>query len=62
MVLPKAILDEIKDSREETLKQFLQNNPHAVALLEWDDPGLDFDVDTPADYEQALRLFRGSRP
>jgi len=62
VVLPKAILDQIKDSREETLKQFLQNNPPAVALLEWDDPGLDFDVDTPADYEQALRLFRETRP
>ena len=61
VVLPKAILDQIKDSRDATLKQFLQNHAHAVALLEMDDPGLDFDVDTPGDYERALRLFRESR-
>ena len=61
VVLPKAILDQIKDSRDATLKQFLQNHAHAMALRELDDPGLDFDVDTPGDYEQALRLFRESR-
>ena len=60
VVLPIPILDRIRDSRERTLKQFLQNNAHAVALREMDDPGLDFDLDTPADYEHALRLFRGS--
>jgi molybdenum cofactor cytidylyltransferase len=60
VVLPKPILDRIRDSREQTLKQFLQINARAVALREMDDPGLDFDLDTPADYEQALRLFRGS--
>ena len=48
------------DSREETLKEFLRNNVSAVALRELDDPGLDFDLDTPADYEEALRRFAGS--
>jgi len=57
VVLPKAIFKRLKDSREETLKQFLQNNASAVTLREMDDPGLDFDMDTPADYEKALRLF-----
>jgi len=56
VVLPKAIFEQLKDSREETLKQFLQNNASAVALREMDDPGLDFDMDTPADYEKALQL------
>jgi len=59
VVLPKAVFERLKDSREETLKQFLQNNASAVALREMDDPGLDFDLDTPADYEKALWLFAG---
>ena len=57
VVLPKVIFERLKDSREETLKQFLRNNASAVALRELDDPGLDLDLDTPADYEKALRLF-----
>jgi len=56
VVLPKAIFERLKDSREETLKQFLQNNASAVTLREVDDYGLDFDMDTPADYEKALQL------
>jgi len=60
VVLPKAIFGQLKDSREETLKQFLQNNASAVELREMDDPGLDFDMDTPEDYAKALRLFQES--
>src|SRR5207302_10869224 len=48
VVLPNAIFQRLKDSREETLKQFLQNNASAVTLREMDEPGLDFDMDTPA--------------
>lgn len=59
VVLPKAVFEGLKDSRDETLKQFLQGNAPAVALRELDDPGLDFDLDTPADYEEALRRFQG---
>jgi molybdenum cofactor cytidylyltransferase len=57
VVVPKTVFAELKDSRAETLKEFLQALPSGAALCELDDPGLDFDVDTPADYEQALRLF-----
>jgi molybdenum cofactor cytidylyltransferase len=57
VVVPKTVFVELKDSRAETLKEFLQTLPSGAALCELDDPGLDFDVDTPADYEQALRLF-----
>jgi molybdenum cofactor cytidylyltransferase len=60
VVLPKAIFGQLKDSREETLKQFLQNNASAVTLREMDDYGLDFDMDTPEDYAKALRLFQES--
>jgi molybdenum cofactor cytidylyltransferase len=60
VVLPKTVFNELKDSRADTLKEFLQSLPSGPALCEMDDPGLDFDVDTPADYEQAIRLFRES--
>jgi len=58
VVVPKTVFMKLKDSRAENLKDFLQTLPSGVALCELDDPGLDFDVDTPADYEQALRLFQ----
>jgi molybdenum cofactor cytidylyltransferase len=57
VVVPKTGFVTLKDSRAATLKEFLQALPSGAALCELDDPGLDFDVDTPADYEQALRLF-----
>jgi len=60
VVLPKEIFEQLKDSRVETLKQFLQDNVSTVALREMDDSGLDLDLDTPADYERALRRFLGS--
>jgi len=60
VVVPKTIFSELKDSRADTLKEFLQSLPPGPALCEMDDPGLDFDLDTPADYEQAIRLFRES--
>jgi len=61
VVVPKPVFAKLKDSRAETLKEFLATLPAGVALCELDDPGLDFDMDTPADYEQALRLFREYR-
>ena len=61
VVVPKPVFAKLKDSRAETLKAFLQTFPSAAALCELDDPGLDLDMDTPADYEQALRLFKENR-
>jgi CTP:molybdopterin cytidylyltransferase MocA len=60
VVVPEMVFANLKDSRAETLKEFLQTMPAGAALCELDDPGLDFDMDTPADYEQALRLFQES--
>ncbi|HXT39587.1 MAG TPA: nucleotidyltransferase family protein [Candidatus Angelobacter sp.] len=59
VVMPKAIFSRLKNSSEETLKQFLQQSGSEPVLCEMDDTGLDFDMDTPADYEQALRLSHG---
>jgi molybdenum cofactor cytidylyltransferase len=58
VVVPNTVLAKLNDSHADTLKEFLQTLPAGVALCELDDPGLDFDMDTPADYAQALRLFR----
>ncbi len=58
VVVPKTVFTELKISQAETLKEFLQSLPSGVALCELDDPGLDFDMDTPADYEQGLQLFQ----
>ena len=60
VVMPKTVFVALQDSRAETLKEFLRALPSGVALCELDDPGLDFDMDTPADYELALRLFQES--
>jgi molybdenum cofactor cytidylyltransferase len=60
VVLPVQVFKRLPESSAENLKQFLQNDPSSVALCELDDPGLDFDMDTPADYEKTLRLFQES--
>ncbi len=60
VVVPEPVFLRMPDSRAGTLKEFLQTLPSLAALCQLDDPGLDFDLDTPADYEQALRLFRQS--
>jgi hypothetical protein len=35
----------------------LQAHLAGTALRAMDDPGLDFDIDEPADYERAIQLF-----
>ena len=42
------------------LKQFLHSAPERLAGLEMDDPGLDLDMDSPADY-QRVRALADSR-
>ena len=46
------------DSMANNLKDFLASRSNAVRLIELDDAGLDFDLDTPSDYETALKHFR----
>jgi molybdenum cofactor cytidylyltransferase len=54
--LPKQIFDELQNSEKRTLKDFLCSAPAQAELLELEDPGLDLDIDCPADYERALQL------
>ena len=54
VLLPAAIFAELPVATEADLKQFLLNRSEQRALCEVDDPGLDFDLDRPEDYERAL--------
>jgi len=56
VILPVEVFAHVKDSRAESLKQFLNSSAWAVARCELDDAGLDLDLDEPADYERALAL------
>ena len=57
ILLPKKIFVELQDASATDLKQFLQGHSNELAGFESDDPGLGLDIDTPADYEQARRIY-----
>ena len=54
VVMAKAIFQELASSTANSLKQFLLIRE--VAGFEWDDPGLDLDMDRPEDYQRAMVL------
>ncbi len=54
---PRGIFRALADAPEDTLKEFLGIRADQIALRDCVDPGLDFDLDTPADYQEALRRF-----
>ncbi len=58
VLLPETAFRKLGPELETTLKQFLQSMSADVELVESDDPGLDLDIDEPADYEKARRLIR----
>ena len=57
VLLPKAAFAGLKDCAVADLKQFLEYHENEWAGYESDDAGLDFDMDTPADYEHARQLY-----
>ena len=57
VLLPCRMFERLKESRAETLKQFLQDTGAERKLCELDDAGLDFDIDLLADYERAVRFY-----
>ncbi len=57
VLLPRAVFLALGKSGAATLKEFLGAFP--VATLELEDPGLDLDIDSPADYAKALELNCG---
>jgi molybdenum cofactor cytidylyltransferase len=59
VVLPRPAFDELGRTRVATLRQFLKQRAPLIALCELADPGLDLDIDEPADYERARRRCFG---
>jgi len=57
VLLPKSAFAALKNSSAADLKQFLQSRTDELADFEAADPGLDFDMDTPADYERAQHFY-----
>src|ERR1700722_4977137 len=55
--LPKMEFMRLPGSNAGTLKEFLQSLSAQPALIELNDPGLELDLDIPADYEKALQLL-----
>lgn len=63
VVLPAPVFKQLRNAADETLKQFLERVSASRAVCELEDPGLDLDLDTPADYERAFQLcFNPSPP
>jgi len=62
VVMPSDAFARLKDSKAANLKEFLGASGCAVARCEMNDPGLDIDLDEPADYERALALVGGAIP
>jgi len=56
VVLPREVFVNLRFSPASDLKQFLQTMPELLAGLEPYDPGLELDLDSPADYERARAL------
>ena len=56
VLVPAATFARLKNSSAPDLKQFLQASPQVLQLCELDDPGLDLDLDHPAEYAAALKL------
>ena len=56
VVLPREVFVKLRSSPASDLKQFLQTMPELLAGLEPYDPGLDLDLDSPADYARARAL------
>jgi molybdenum cofactor cytidylyltransferase len=54
VVMPKTVFQELASSTANSLKEFLLTRE--VAGFEWDDPGLDLDMDRPEDYQRAMVL------
>ena len=55
--LPRTMLASLTAATHGTMKDFLAAQTDARQCIEIDDPGLDLDLDTPADYDTARRLY-----
>lgn len=53
VVLPRRSFADLSETSASNLREFLQSTPQRLAGMEVDDPGLDLDLNSPADYERA---------
>jgi molybdenum cofactor cytidylyltransferase len=56
ILVNKQCFRELARTEADTLKAFLQARSREVKLCACEDPGLEIDIDSPADYEKALPL------
>jgi molybdenum cofactor cytidylyltransferase len=59
VLLPQPAFLQLAESAGPTLKDFLNSRAGECACCEIDDPGLDLDMDGPADYEKLRRKAIG---
>jgi molybdenum cofactor cytidylyltransferase len=59
VLLPKQFFMELKEASAGDLKVFLVEHAKDLSGFESDDEGLDFDMDTPEDYERVRRMTFG---
>jgi molybdenum cofactor cytidylyltransferase len=57
VIFPRDAFQGLAVSEAANLKQFLQALSEPAVVCEIDDPALDLDLDTPSDYQRALREF-----
>jgi molybdenum cofactor cytidylyltransferase len=57
VLIPRCAWNDLRNSRATNLKQFLQAQSIQIAHCELADPGLDLDIDWPADYERARQIY-----
>lgn len=60
VIFPREAFAKLREFPADDLKQFLNSAPELLAGCEMDDPGLDLDMDLPADYER-LKTLADSR-
>jgi CTP:molybdopterin cytidylyltransferase MocA len=61
IVFPGDKFRQLADSPLGTLRDFLTFNADSVRTIEFHEAGLDLDLDTPEDYENARRRFVGRK-
>ncbi|HEV2438342.1 MAG TPA: nucleotidyltransferase family protein [Verrucomicrobiae bacterium] len=60
VLLPRRALEELKDSPEKTLKDFLKRTSCPLVKRSIADSGLALDLDRPEDYEKAVKSHSGN--
>jgi molybdenum cofactor cytidylyltransferase len=58
VVLPRQLFVQLPDCEAIDLKAFLESLPIPAAICELNDPALELDIDTPDDYDRAVKLYQ----